>query len=508
MSTSQQEIYSTLKALRASTEALGTFNKAFEKPIDKAELAKAGITTASNIINYDLTGPAKSLVPATTILRNSLPRRVMNKGGTITNYKVITALNTSRLRGGVPEGRRNQALEMAATDKSAAYKTIGFEDTVTEEAVDAAVGFEDVRATTVQRGLWSLFLEEEKIMLFGNCTVELGTPTAPTTATATSGGTIAAATYNVAVVALTGDGDLASDTLSGVATTTTVTPVSGQAFTRKMGSSNKSATTAQITTGTTSTISASTPVVTGAVAYAWYVGTAGNEKLEAITYINSVKLTALAGTGQALSAITADNSKDTYEYDGLLYQAWATAGLAVGVGSYIYNMPTGTPGVGTGLTATASGSIQEFDTAFFHFYTYQRAAPTAIYVSAQEAINIAKKVLAAGNVKLDYVSGQDGVAGTGITQIFNPLAKGTSAYVPLIVHPDMPPGTILFATDNVPYPLPNTPGDLIEIRLQKDYFATEWPQTTRQAEIGNYFRGVLIAYHPATLGIITNVANV
>jgi hypothetical protein len=62
-----------------------------------------------------------------------------------------------------------------------------------------------------------------------------------------------------------------------------------------------------------SSITAQTKAVLGAMAYAWYVGTDGNERLEAITTTTSVTLTALAWKYQPLSEVVGGLSKSDAE---------------------------------------------------------------------------------------------------------------------------------------------------------------------------------------------------
>ena len=178
----------------------------------------------------------------------------------------------------------------------------------------------------------------------------------------------------------------------------------GSAFTYGGGSSNKSsATSTGALTGSTNVIKAKVTPVPGAVAYAWYVGTNGNELLQKITTINSVVLTSLVTSNrQNASAITGDNSKNLLSYDGVLYQAWAS-----GSGAYIKYMPDGTVGTGTGLTASGDGGIVEINELFRHMWDNYRLSPTRIYVNAQEADNITKKVLQATAAQIPYVTGSE-----------------------------------------------------------------------------------------------------
>ena len=132
---------------------------------------------------------------------------------------------------------------------------------------------------------------------------------------------------------------MASSVADGVQGQVTVTTPVNTTFTYGGGSSNKSNATATgaVANGGDSLIRAYTPVVAGAVGYAWYVGiTGGNVTLQSITTINSVELTSLTTTHQNVTAITADNSKNLLGYDGILYQAWAS-----GSNAYIKNLATG-----------------------------------------------------------------------------------------------------------------------------------------------------------------------
>src|SRR5438477_3583568 len=173
------------------------------------------------------------------------------------------------------------------------------------------------------RLLQKLMLKEEMAILGGNASLQLGTPAAPSLSASGTGATLPAATYSVIAVALTLEGYQNSSRAAGVATIKTITGADGKTYVLNGGSSNKSANATQaVTLG--QTLFASVASVTGAVAYAWYVGAAGSETLQAITTINSASFSApLAGGQQAVSAITADNSANpNYAYDGLLTAAF------------------------------------------------------------------------------------------------------------------------------------------------------------------------------------------
>ncbi|RJR09988.1 hypothetical protein C4588_04165 [Candidatus Parcubacteria bacterium] len=485
-------------------EAINEFRKAVSKPVPEL-LQKAGVTQATGLVAYDLQAPAKNLFPVLTPIRNKLPR-VPGGGGTATNWKRVTAINTANLLGFVPEGKRNGVMAIASDDKSANYKTLGMEDSITYEAERAAQGFEDIRSTQAQRLLWATMLQEEYAVLGANLSVALGTPTAPTVTVVDGGGTIADGTYNVRVVALTLAGYLASSVTGGVVGQISITPADGGvAFTYGGGSSQKSnaTSTGAITNGNDSAIRASTPVVPGAVAYAWYVGSGGTEYLQAITTINSVELKSLRTDTQTAASITADNSKNLLGYDGILYTAWNA-----GSNAYIKNLPTGTPGIGTGLTADNAGGIVEIDEMLDSLWVNYKLSPTTIYVNAQEAKNITSKLLGASGVQYQIAvqQGSGFAAGSIVTKYLNKFGMGGQQLIPIEVHPWLPPGVMTAVTEQLPYPINNVP-NVMEMRLRQDYYQIEWPIRTRQYETGVYVEGVFAHYFPPSIGIIANIGN-
>ncbi|RQS15533.1 hypothetical protein DIE07_03650 [Burkholderia sp. Bp9002] len=338
----------------------------------------------------------------------------------------------------------------------------------------------------------------------------LGTPTAPTLSAAGSGATLPAATYSVIVVALTLEGFINSSVANGVATQKTVTGADGQTYVVTGGSSNKSTNATQaITLG--QTLSATVPIVTGAVAYAWYVGTAGSEILQTITTINSATFSAPLATGtQAATAVTADNSTNPLAFDGLLTTAFKPAN-----GAYVKVMPTGTAGTGTPLTASGRGSVVEIDAMLKSMWdTYQLGA-TVIYVNSQEQQNITNKVLTNNSGPLlrynQPAAGKEPYALTAsgvVTFYFNPFTANGGQLIPVMLHPKVPPGTIVAWCEELPlWYQNNNVSNVAEIHCRKDYYQLDYPIVTRMWQSGVYAEEVLAVYAPFAMGIITNIAN-
>jgi hypothetical protein len=472
-------------------------------------LAKA-FTQATGLVFYDLQAPAKSLFPVITPLRNKLPR-VKGNGDTATRWKAVTGININKLRGGVPEGRRSGIVGTTVVDRLQAYKTVGLEDYITFEAQNAAQGFEDARARMGQNLLWATMIQEELLNFGGNSDqgVALGTTPTPTTATATTGGTIAAATYSVICVALTHGGYLGSSVAAGVPDVQTVTEPNGNTFTVNPGTATKSAAASQATTGSTSTLSASVTPVSGAVAYAWYAGAASSERLQAITTINSVLLTSLSTTNELIaSKFTSDRSQNTYEYDGLLTHAFKS-----GSGATIQTLATGTLGTGTKLTVSnADGAVDQIETLFKTMWDTYRLGPNVIYLSSQEIGNISSLVIKNGGSPIvrmtgDFTNGLNSItAGSVVGSYLNRYAMNGGQLVKLELHPNASPGTILAHCDVLPYPVSQVP-NVAEIHYRQDYYQLDWPLQTRRYETGVYADQALAHYFPGAIGVITNIAN-
>ena len=480
----------------------------------KASLAK-NVTISTGLTAYDLQAPAKNLYPTITPLRNSIPRVGRANPGDAARWRTISSLMGSGFdsMGWVPEGQRTASMSYVATPMVAPYVTLGEEDTVTFEAEAAAQGFEDVNSTATLRLLQKTMRKEENALLGGNVSVALGTPSTPVLSAAGTGATLPAATYSVIVVALTFEGYRNSSLSQGVATSKTITGNDGNTYTLNGGASNKSANSTQaITLG--QTLSATVSLVNGAVAYAWFVGAAGSESLQAITYLNSATFSAPLLSGQQLaSAITGDFSRNPgLAFDGLLNVGFNPANNA-----YVQALATGTAGTGSFLTSSGRGSVVEIDNMLMAMWNAYRISPTVLYVNTQEQRNITTKCLSnASGPLLRYNVSADadtslpyGITANGVVRwYYNPYSVDGGFDIPIKVHPDLPPGTILAYCERLPVwyqsnQIPNT----AEVMTRRDYYRVDWPLRTRRREYGVYSEEVLAVYAPFGVGILTNIGN-
>lgn len=473
----------------------------------------------SGINNYDLEGPAKSLVPVETPLFNRIPIVGAN-GGIQANWRAVTGINTNALSPGLSESNRGGGVVTSTADYLAIYRSFGLDDSVSEEAEWASMGFDPDLLALAQRNLtWALKIAMEKVYLGGQGTFVLGQTPRPTLADVGTGGTLAFnATYSVIAVGLTLDGYLRGSVAGGVGGLVSRTNLDNSTDQYGGGSAqpsqNRTVATANDANNTHS-ITATATVQPGAVAIAWFWGPAGAEVLGAITTINSMVITGnAAGTQTAASLNATDYSQNALICDGLIAQI-----NKAGMNGYAVSQATGTAGAGTPLTADGEGGIVEIDTDLKYFYDNFRASPSRIMVSSQEQTNISKKIAAgpgSGTSNLRFVrdSGPNGqlvgavIARAYLNRFTAGLSGGPSSgrEIPIELHPNLPPGTLLYETNELPYPASNV-GNVLQFRARKNFYATLWPRVKRRWEYGVYLNGVLQNYFIPMFGMRSNIGN-
>lgn len=483
-------------------ETLDLIKTAQQNP-DNA-IAKTGWTQSTGLTYYDLQAPAKLLFPVVTPLRNSIPR-VKGRGDIATRWKSISALNSGNVTPGVSEMHRGALLSTTVNNLTATYKFLGLEDQVSFEADLAAEGFDDAKARAAQGLLLSMMIEEERMMLGGNCTTSLGTPVTPTASASTGASTFTSSTQSVIVVALTLDGYRRASISGGLVSS--YSQVSSGPYSNtdahSGGISKKSSAASQAVTGSTQVLNMSTTPINGAVAYAWFWGVSGSELLGAITTTASNVATGAATGTQNASAISSsvDNSTDALGYDGLLGIVASNSGTAY------YNALTN----GNKLTSDGGVGINEINTALKVQYDSFKTGPTKIWVSSQEVIDINSLILKATGAPLvrfntDMNGSRSLTANSVVGNYFNPFMNELIA---VEVHPNMPQGTIVLVSDRMPpqfYQYSNV-GSPIELHYRRDYYQIDWPQIQRSYEMGVYNDAVLACYFPAGFGVIANITH-
>lgn len=501
-------------------ETIALFANAFATP----EFKKA-VTLASGPQYYDLEPEVKSLFPLITPIRNEIPRFFSKqKGDVATHWQAITAINTASMPPVVNEGRRAGAVSSTYVSKLAKYATLGLEDSVTEEARLAAMGYDDVDARTVANLIFAMMQMEEVTYIGGDNSLMFGTTPTPTLSQTTgSSGFADAAVVRVAVMALTLEGYYRASRNGGVPVPTVTRTVVGSTLAAGPVTETIAGGCAQVSAEATITASANNTVVSatvalvaGAVAYAWYCSTggAGTSALAFITTINSAVFTA-AGTGSQTQGSLPASDNSGYNnaptgIDGLI-----TIMNLGGSGSVVTALATGTPGAGTALTSPSSGvAITQIDAVLKQMWDTYNLGPDTIWVNSQELTNITALIFAAGGAPLvRYAVDAKGVtdannlslsAGVVIGTYLNKFVMGGPTNIAVRLHPNIPPGSILFTSKRIPFPNSNVT-DVLRVRGQLDYHQIVWGPFTRSAEYGVYMRGTLQCYFPGAFAMLTNI---
>jgi hypothetical protein len=488
-----------------SPDTLALVRAALSKAMSAGELAKNTFvqpsTPTTGLQHYNLEGAAKSLVPFLSPLRNGIPRVKMT-GGLGANWKAITAVDTEQQYAGVSEGRRGGEITVNSADYYAAFRTIGRESSVTIEAGLAAEGFDDLYARAVTSLLKSTMQEEERIILGANATRSLGTSPQPTLTAAATGGTIgAAAVVSVIVVGLSYDAYRRfTSRTSSIIQTFARANKDGTTETINAGTMIPSTTVSvTVSGGTTNSVVAKVTPVRGVYGYAWFAGPVGTERFYSVTSASTVTVTLPSTTNQLASALTAtDNSADGLLHDGLLAMIGNPA-----LNSY-YKAVVG----GASLTADGAGGIVEFDDALQYFYDVLRLVPTRILVGSQEVRSIKRIIMQSGAqtslARFNFNMSAGGIVGGAMAKGYL-NCFGDQREIPIVQHPFMINGTVMFLTDELPYEM-NGVSNVMQILTRQDYWQNEWPMITRARQFGVYSDQVLQHYFPPSMGVITNLS--
>ncbi len=475
-----------------------------------------GITTGLGMVFYDLRPPAYLLYPLNTPLRNSIPRTgKVNAGvGTAAHWKAYINPNATSNYAGVAEGQRNAFLSFQEKDYTAAYKEIGQESFTTFTGQFAGEGFTDPMSDSQTMVLHSIMLSEEGMLVGGNASNPLGVPSAPTVAVKSGAGFTTGATVSVAVVALTHYGWFAQGgtaaILNGLTPQVTRINADGTSTIVNGGISPISGMSAVVTTtGGNNQVVATTPAIKGAVAYAWYVNTTdgaspnlGNARLAAITtYPSFTGIAAAIGTQTGVAVnLSNDNSTNTLSFDGFLTYA-ALNGIWNDLG-------------GAGLTSNNDGTIVQFETVLQSLWNNYQATVDTIYCSSEQLTLITRAIMngtgggpSAFRFLLDGGASQGKITGGSLAVSY--LSKYTMSGakdIPIKLHPQLSPGTILFDISTNPYPHSRL-NNVREILTQRDYYSLLYPIRTRRWEYGTYVHEVLAHRLPQLTAVISGAAT-
>jgi hypothetical protein len=517
-------------ALREKTKGMQPDQrKAFTAQFMK-DATTQGFLTTTGLNFYDLRPPVFNIFPVYTPIRNTTPRTPkFNAGsGTAAHWKAILSPNATNTFIGLSEGNRNAFRSVTEKDFTATYASLGLDSYATFESQSASEGFTDVLGDDAETLLLAYFLAEEGTLLGGNTSLQLGTANTPvaTLQTGTVSTIPTATNVSARVVALTWRAATSpSNTVTNGLTTQYVrTNADGTTDTINGGTSIVSASSnVVVTSGSSNTCTATfkaTPT-RGAFAYAWFVDiidasapTTANAKLTFITnnpnfvYTGQAQGTQTAAYAPAsLQGFSVDLSTNSLDMDGMLYFA-ANATYSNG---FPITAPWVDAGAGGLTQGTILGSISQFDTILQTFQQVQ-SAPTAIYYSADQTAAISQALLTGSsaspvaNFLINVNESNDFSIKSAPKQYFNRFAPNGGDAIPLIFHPQLPSGTILFDTAKLPAPYgASRMGTTREVMCRRELYGLLYPITSRKWTRGVYSEIVLASRTPHLYGFITGL---
>lgn len=472
-----------------------------------AKGSTTGITSATGLFSYDL-GDLVQLVPVVTPARDAIPRVVSTDGNPYAVWRAVlnnTAAQPSPFMG--LDYAANVA-KFTEQDFQAKYMRSGMGGTVTLDAQDFSKGYADANAVATFQTLNQVLIGDDRALI-GAQSFPLAQPTAPTLTQHASGGTIGAVEVYVGVAARTGTG-----------------------YYYGTGNSQGASSNTTFGSGSTNSITATTPAVRGAVCYDWFQSANGSTwYYYTTTTVNAATMTKTISSNQALpsgiacpdlssmwqgSAGTptyngsADNtSGDSKQYDGLLASLsgdYSSTGQWVQSGTANANPSTFNSLDGAALTL-GGGSVNEFqEYLFLPLWNAVKCSPTALMMNAAQAQETATLILGSTGATTFLNTDAEGrlnvTAGGRVGSVVNAPAGGIT--VPIEVHPSVPPGTIIARTDRVPFPQANI-SNVLEYRALRDTYRYDYASSRIANTSGG---GPRVDFEIESLGAFVNRAPV
>lgn len=441
-----------------------------DQTLEQVRLAQAdttrAITTSTGLIGYDLEAPSKVMKPVYTPALNSIPRR-KGPGIDVTHWKAITAFNTGNQLGTVSEGGVVTDITYNVVPMQNTYQTIALKNSVTFQAQFRGRSMEgDVRAKRTAELIYALKIAEEQWIISGSS--KLWAPAAPVLSTATTGGSITAATNWLQVTAVSANGESTPGKATSIVTTGTTSTITITIFT--------------VPNATSYNVYAGTGATQPANGAMWKQTVTANQPANPMQGSFTVTLTAaLATSGSnppaSNTAVTfADGSGNPLMWDGIQALALANQGTFTGAA-----LGDGAAGAYVAQPAASAGTLAlaDIDTALLQMFNYARANPDFLAVSPTDNNSLTNLVVAAGEIRyvVNATQPQDAAQLTAGQRVTHYLNKTTGKAFPVEVWPYLPQGTLILGSRAMPYPAGDVPGSVLEIETNQDYMGYDFPVT-------------------------------
>lgn len=457
---------------------------------------QAFVGNNANFTGYYLEPAAKYVIPQYTPLRNMLPR-LPGPGIDTINWRAITDYF-----GGSGPSVATAALQQQSTPSSLSYvwvnasnvfKMLALKDVVTFEAEIYGRSFEgDVRAAVAAKLIPALMLEEEMWLI--NSGQRLWSP-APVfgLSTATTGGTVAAATNWIIVTAVNANGE----TLAFGGTTP--------------AGPNGGAVQSIVTTGSTSTVTFSIPRVPSATKYNVYVGTGSTVPatsafwLQSATtqfggatalndtggfgqgYITVTATAAWATSGTAYNTLTSNTAivvKSTdsntlnlpLTYDGLQSLIYLNSGAANTAG-----VQGETPLIRQPAAASGALALSDVDSLLESMYLNAHADPELLLVGVKDHKKLSNLVAAGTNFRVTQQMEPQGlsnlIASQRVTKYIN---QTTGRLMDVVMLPYLTQGTIIAVSLTLPFPVSAITRPPLRVEYNREMWAVEYPPKSKR----------------------------
>lgn len=435
----------------------------------QADITRA-ITTSTGFTPYILEKPAKQIWPVEAPLLKLTPR-VMGLGGPIEHWIAVTSVFNSggpfslAHLGATGDGSTtiDQPTYVLANYQNT-YQTIALYNSVTFQAQWRGRALEgDLLARRRMELLYALKLVEEMWLISGSS--KLWSPAAPLLSTATTGGSIAAATNWIQVTAVNANGETTPSAAAKV-----------------------------VTTGTTSTITLTFSGVPFATSYNVYAGTGASQPANGAMWKQSATVSqptdpmSMSVTVTLTAALATSGTNPPASNTATTVLIGGASSMFDGAQSLCYLNPSTLSGASVGeqgegaviiqpAASTGLLALSDIQMLFRKQYSYARARPEYLFCSPIEAVTIDNLVGTSSNYRVVVDGAQPNsvgkvVAGQKVTTILN---QTTGDEVKVITLPYLPQGTIMAGSFSIPWPMPGLDMAPFRLMVNQDYYSLDYP---------------------------------
>jgi hypothetical protein len=478
---------------------------------DPSAVLKA-LTVSSGFVGYNLEPVAKLMLPLYAGFRNSLAVDRPKIGAQAATYRIQSGFGNTFGQFGTAFAAVGQVISGSAVSISATYATQSVYNSVDFEAMQMAMGWDDALKIASAQSLASLIRYDELLCLGGN-TATIGTPVPAFGASGSAG---------------SGSGTL---TLSGtiVVTALTLEGCIGNATTFANSYGETVGGSISVGASLKSFIDLSWPAIPGALGYKVYMGTAASSAYclvpgssGQVSYSDGTAITAIQ-TGQQYVTVnkvritgtsgstnvppSSDTSANSNAFEGVTSWCEKTTIYSQAVGSH-----SNVDMAGATFTTIPSG-ISQIDSVLQPLWSNWKIGPTRIMGGAKTVSKLNDAILNLSNPLnvLNITDKQGGYTGgifvgayTNKFAASQPGAGQAASVIPIWAHPDLPEGTLLFLSENIPYQY-SQEGRGLALDVLTPYTYMDQSRDKRYFPFSIHFTETLKCYHPQAFAAIQGI---